>query len=85
MMIRKRSIYLFIIFIILILGASVIWFTRIGTGRYCFESPEVRWRLAIYLGECDDVSGCHYRKRPGTGVLEYFGLRDAPSEGCTSR
>ncbi|MBK5142306.1 hypothetical protein I2494_00975 [Budviciaceae bacterium BWR-B9] len=82
-MVKKRN------FIIAILSAVlfamifyVICYARIGTGRYCYESPEVRWRLAIYTGECNDETGCFYAKRAGTGILEYFGIRPAPDNGC---
>ena len=56
-------------------AAATIVCLRIGTGRYCGESPVVRWRLAIYTGECDDEAGCHFARLDGTGPAEYFGFR----------
>lgn len=48
---------------------------KINTRYYCCESPTVRWKFAIYCGECDNETGCHYVKIKGTGVREYFGLK----------
>lgn len=48
---------------------------KINTNYYCCESPTVRWRFAIYCGECDAETGCHYEKIKGTGVMEYLDLK----------
>ena len=58
-----------------VLGMSRV---RLGTGRYYAEQPVVRWKFAIYYGECDDETGCHFSKMDDTGPLEYFGLRPIP-------
>lgn len=42
---------------------------------YCAESLVVRWKFAIYTGECDAETGCHFYKMEGTGILEYFGFK----------
>ena len=51
---------------------------KIGTGLYYAESPIVRWKFAIYTGECNDETGCHYLKMKETGILEYFGVKKIP-------
>ena len=58
-----------------LLGLSQV---RFDTGRYSASSPVWRWRFAIYRGECDDETGCHFNKMEGTGLLEYVGLREIP-------
>ncbi len=66
-----------------LLGVSTIIFAvshflKIGTGLYYAQSPIVRWKFAIYTGECNDETGCNYLKMKGTGVFEYFGLKEIP-------
>lgn len=41
----------------------------------CGESPVVRWKFAIYRGECDDETGCHFSKMEENGMAAYFGLK----------
>lgn len=68
-----------LIFLLVII--AVLYHLRIGTGRYCTESPELRWKFAIYAGECTDLNDgndCSFYKIPDTGLLEYLGLRDSP-------
>ncbi|MFN3967929.1 hypothetical protein [Flavobacterium sp.] len=70
----NKLIYLLISIIVAILLIS--YFVPINTGRYCSESPVLRWKFAIYRGECNDVSdSCDFTKMENTGVLEYFGLK----------
>lgn len=58
----------------------MISFIKIKTDYYCCESPTIRWKFAIYCGECDDETGCHYTLVKNTGVLEYFGLKPIPCD-----
>ncbi len=58
----------------------IISFIKIKTDYYCCESPTIRWRFAIYCGECDDETGCHYIHLNNTGILEYFGLKPIPCD-----
>ena len=60
------------------LGVLSISQVRFDTGRYSVSSPVWRWKFAIYYGECDDETGCHFQKMAGTGLLEYVGLREIP-------
>ena len=55
-------------------AAAAFWWLRFDGGGYCGESPAVRWRGAIYTGECDDETGCHYIKLSDNGLREYLGL-----------
>ena len=70
-------------FLSLVILSSVlmaIYHIRIGTGRYCSESPEVRWKFAVYAGECTDLNDgndCHFYKIKDTGLMEYLGLRQS--------
>ncbi len=69
----KKILYFIFIFtsILLLIGFCL----KIKTNYYCCESPTVRWKFAIYCGECDSETGCHYSKLENTGLLEYFGYR----------
>lgn len=70
-------------FVLILLGLIVLngYYNRIGTNSsYCGESPTVRWKFAIYCGECNDETGCNYIKVKGTGVLEYFGFKKINKE-----
>lgn len=71
---KLKNIMIVLVFVsVLITGTS---FTRIAVGdKYCCMSPVVRWKFAIYTGECDAETGCHFHKLKGTGLLEYFGLK----------
>jgi len=60
------------------LGVLGIYHVRFDTGRYTVLEPVWRWKFAIYTGECDDETGCHFEKMPGTGLLEYVGLKEIP-------
>lgn len=51
------------------------FFLKIETHYNCCESPTVRWKFALYCGECDDETGCHFTKIEGTGWMEYFGIK----------
>ena len=71
-----------LLFLLLFLSFTliVIYHTRIGTGRYCTELPKVRWKFAIYAGECtdlDDGNACSYYKIEDTGLMEYLGLAES--------
>ncbi len=71
-----------IILLMLILSVSAVsYFVRIDTGKYCGESPVVRWKFAIYIGECDAETGCHFIKMKDTGVLEYLGFKEITCYG----
>lgn len=61
--------------IVSILTIVVSYTLKIGTGLYCGDLPVVRWKFAIYRGECDDETGCHFYKMENNGVREYFGFR----------
>lgn len=74
---KTKFIFCVLLIMILLLFAFS-YFGKLGTGEYCAESPIVRWKFAIYTGECDDETGCHFTKMQGTGVLEYFGLKRFP-------
>ena len=53
------------------------YFVKIRTGEnYHGLSPIVRWKCALYYGECDDETGCHFAKIPNTGILEYLGINE---------
>jgi hypothetical protein len=69
----KIIFYILIVTFLLIFGIS--YTVKFGTGKYCAESPVVRWKFAIYTGECDDETACHFSKMEGTGILEYFGFK----------
>lgn len=71
----KPKIFLYFIITILATIFSVSYFVKIDTGMTCGESPVVRWKFAIYRGECDDETGCHFSKMEENGVAEYFGLK----------
>ena len=60
--------------------SSIAYFFKIETDHYCCESPTYRWKFAIYCGECDDETGCHFKKIEKTGLAEYFGLSEIPCE-----
>jgi len=47
---------------------------RIGTGMYYAEFSIVRWKFAIYIGECNDETGCNYLKLENNGFLEWIGI-----------
>ncbi len=66
---------LYFISIALVLTFIVSYTIKIDTGLYCSESPVVRWKFAIYTGESDAETGCHFSKMHGTGMLEYFGFK----------
>ena len=74
---KSILIALSIILLSLIVFSNVV---KIETDYYYCESPTVRWKLAIYCGECDAETGCHFVKLKGTGPLEYFGLREIDCE-----
>ena len=73
----KKLILLPLLF--LFFAFLVVNYTRIGTGRYCNESPEVRWKFAIYAGECweDGEELCSFYKIEDTGLKEYLGLAES--------
>ena len=71
----KPKIFLYLITAILATIFAFSYFVKIGTGMTCGESPVVRWKFAIYRGECDDETGCHFSKMEENGILEYFGLK----------
>ena len=63
--------------IILTVFFSFAYFVKIRTGEaYHGLSPIVRWKCALYTGECDDETGCHFQKIPNTGILEYLGINE---------
>jgi hypothetical protein len=72
----KSVFYIFLVVLTTVFAIS--YFVKIGTGLYYADSPIVRWKFAIYTGECDDETGCHYLKMEETGVFEYFGLKEIP-------
>ncbi|KRD70349.1 hypothetical protein ASE45_00275 [Lysobacter sp. Root96] len=56
-------------------GAAAFWWVRFDGGGYCYDvTPAVRWRGAIYTGECDSETGCHFIKLDDNGLREYLGL-----------
>jgi hypothetical protein len=69
----KKIVYFIFIFtsILLLIG----FFYKIETNYYCCESATVRWKFALYCGECDSETSCHFIKLENTGLLEYFGFR----------
>jgi hypothetical protein len=56
---------------------SFVYLVRIDTEYHYLESPVVRWKFALYYGECDAETGCHFNKIPHTGILEYLGLKNS--------
>lgn len=75
------KIFFYIIITILATIFVVSYFVKIDTGMACGESPVVRWKFAIYRGECDDETGCHFSKMEENGVAEYFGLKKISCHG----
>jgi len=71
----KPKIFFYLIIAILATIAAISYFVKIDTGMTCGESPVVRWKFAIYIGECDDETSCHFSKMEENGILEYFGLK----------
>lgn len=71
----KTKILLYLIITILSTIFAISYFVKIDTGKTCGESPVVRWKFAIYRGECDDETGCHFSKMEENGIAEYFGLK----------
>jgi len=71
----KTKIFLYLIIAILVFIFTISYFVKIDTGMTCGESPVVRWKFAIYRGECDDETGCHFSKMKENGIVEYFGLK----------
>jgi hypothetical protein len=71
----RLKVFFYIVIAISILIFGISYTIKFDTGMYCAESPVVRWKFAIYTGECDDETGCHFYKLEGTGILEYFGLK----------
>lgn len=71
----KYKIFFYLIITILAIIFAVSYLVKIDTGMTCGESPVVRWKFAIYRGECDDETGCHFSKMEENGVAEYFGLK----------
>lgn len=69
--IMKPKIFFYLIIAIF----AISYFVKIDTGMTCGESPVVRWKFAIYRGECDDETGCHFSKMEENGILEYVGLK----------
>lgn len=63
-----------------VLLISFAYIFKLETDYYCCESPTYRWKFAIYCGECDDETGCHFSKIEKTGFMEYFGLWEIPCE-----
>jgi len=73
----KRIVIFTSIFLTLFL--SFAYFVKIRTGEtYHGLSPIVRWKCALYFGECDDETGCHFTKIPKTGMMEYLGINEIP-------
>ena len=76
---RKKTGKILIIGIILLI-CVIIPFLRLRVGNeYCCEQPLVRWKFAIYYGECwegESGDSCKFTKIEGTGWREYFGLKD---------
>jgi hypothetical protein len=74
---KKTIIILGIIAVIVFV---LIPFIRLSIGnKYCCEQSLVRWKYAIYYGECwegEGGDGCKFTKIEGTGWREYFGLKD---------
>ena len=61
------------------LGVLGIYHVRFGTGRHTVLEPVWRWKFAIYKGEYDaEAGGYDLEKVPGTGLLEYVGLKEIP-------
>ena len=77
--IGKRNI-LFFVLVIIVFIFVVIPFIKLPLGnKYCCEQPLVRWKFAVYYGECwegEGGDGCKFTKIEGTGWREYFGLKD---------
>lgn len=72
----KKYFILFSLALTIVFAVS--YFVKIDTGLYFAESPIVRWKFAIYTGECNDETGCLYLKMKETGILEYFGVKKIP-------
>lgn len=65
--------------IVLTVFFSFAYFVKIRTGEnYHGLSPIVRWKCALYTGECDNETGCHFTKIPNTGIWEYLGINEIP-------
>jgi hypothetical protein len=65
---------------------SFAYFVKIRTGEWNHGlSPIVRWKCALYWGECDDETGCHFTKIPNTGILEYLGINEIPGENFENK
>jgi hypothetical protein len=64
--------------VVVLFAVICIYHSRIGTDTYCGSSPIVHWKFAIYTGECDDETGCHFLKMKDTGIMEYLGLKKVP-------
>ncbi len=63
---------------ILIAIFTIIYFIKIPKALYCNQSPIVRWKFAIYTGECNDETGYDFLKMKGTGFFEHLHLKNIP-------
>ena len=77
---RRVKNWLIVIAITATLLTIVSFSFKINTNYYCCESPTFRWKFAIYCGECDAETGCHFIKLENTGFMEYLGLREINCE-----
>ena len=76
-MYHKFKVLVIVTSIFLTVFFSFSYFVKIRTGEnYHGLSPIVRWKCALYYGECDDETGCHFTKIPKTGIMEYLGIHE---------
>ena len=76
-MYHKFKVIAIVTSIFLTVFFSFSYFVKIRTGEnYHGLSPIVRWKCALYYGECDDETGCHFTKIPKTGIMEYLGIHE---------
>ena len=71
----KRAVPTLLAVVLIGSAAAVFWWVRFDGGGYCYDlTPAVRWRGAVYTGECNDETGCHYVRLDGSGLREYLGV-----------
>lgn len=83
---KTHKVILIGLFLFAVVTIGIGQFVKFETDFYCCESPTVRWKFALYCGECDGETGCRFTKIEGSGILEYLELRemDCPVENQKS-
>jgi len=59
---NNEKLFTMIILTIFVLTFMIDWFVKICTGLYYLKEAVVRWKFAIYFGECDDKTFCQSLK-----------------------